>query len=38
VKVYLEAGKLRTNAACRNPCLDKGTLITPEDLQAGLKM
>jgi kynurenine formamidase len=37
VKVYQDAGKLRANAACKNPCLDKGTVITPEDLQAGLK-
>jgi kynurenine formamidase len=38
VKVYQNAGKLRANPACRNPCLDKGTVITPEDLQAGLKL
>jgi kynurenine formamidase len=38
VKVYQQAGKLGSNAACKNPCLDKGTLVTPEDLQAGLKM
>ncbi len=38
VKVYQDAGKLRTNAACKNPCLDKGTVITPDDLQAGLKL
>jgi len=38
VKVYQDAGKVRTNAACKNPCVDKGTVITPEDLQAGLKM
>jgi kynurenine formamidase len=38
VKVYQAANKLKSNAACRKPCLDKGTLITPDDLQAGLKM
>jgi kynurenine formamidase len=38
VKVFQAAGKLKTNAACRKPCLDGGTLITPADLQAGLRM
>ena len=38
VKVFQQAGKLKTNAACRKPCLDGGTIVTPEDLQAGLKM
>ncbi len=38
VKVFEQAGKLKSNAACRKPCLDKGTVITPADLQAGLKM
>ena len=38
VKVFQEAGKLKTNAACKNPCLDGGTVITAADLQAGLKM
>ena len=38
VKVFQEAGKLKTNAACRTPCLDGGTVITEADLQAGLKM
>ena len=38
VKVYQQANKLKSNAACRTPCLDKGTVITPEDLQAGLKL
>lgn len=37
VKVYQDAGKLHSNPACKNPCLDKGTVITLEDLQAGLK-
>lgn len=38
VKVYQDAGKLKPNAGCKSPCLDAGTLITPEDLQAGLKL
>jgi kynurenine formamidase len=38
VKVSQNAGKLKSNPACRTPCLDIGTVITPEDLQAGLKM
>jgi len=38
VKVYQDAGKLKPNAACKTPCIDKGTVITPEDLQAGLKL
>ena len=38
VKVFQEAGKLKSNAACRTPCLDAGTVITEADLQAGLKM
>lgn len=38
VKVYEAANKLKSNSACRKPCIDKGTVITPEDLQAGLKM
>jgi kynurenine formamidase len=38
VKVFQAAGKLKTNAACKNPCLDGGTVITEADLQAGLKM
>ncbi len=38
VKVLQAAGKLKTNPACRTPCLDAGTLITEADLQAGLKM
>ena len=38
VKVFQKAGKLKTNPACRTPCLDKGTVITTEDLQAGLKL
>src|SRR6476619_1891822 len=38
VKVFQDAGKLKTNPACKNPCLDGGTVITEADLQAGLKM
>jgi kynurenine formamidase len=38
VKVFQAAGKLRPNPACKNPCLEGGTPITPADLQAGLKM
>src|SRR5437899_59529 len=38
VKVFQAAGKFKGNAACKKPCLDKGTVITSADLQAGLKM
>ena len=38
VKVFQSAGKLKSNPACRTPCIDKGTVITTEDLQAGLKL
>ena len=38
VKVYQQAGKLKTNSACKKPCIDKGAVITAADLQAGLKM
>ena len=38
VKVYQQANKLKSNPSCRTPCLDKGTVITAEDLQAGLKL
>ncbi len=38
VKVFEAAGKLKSNPACKKPCLDKGTVITAADLQAGLKM
>ncbi len=37
VKVFQAAGKLKSNPACRTPCLDIGTVITPDDLQAALK-
>src|SRR5882757_2870476 len=38
VKVFQAAGKLKSNPACKTPCLDAGSLITEADLQAGLKM
>src|SRR5262245_26551704 len=38
VKVYQQANKFKTNANCKKPCLEKGTLITKADLEAGLKM
>jgi kynurenine formamidase len=37
VKVFQAANKLKANAACKNPCLDGGTVISEADLQAGLK-
>src|ERR1700741_926333 len=36
VKVFQNAGKLKSNPACRTPCLDGGTLITVAALQAAL--
>src|SRR6266478_9460297 len=38
VKVLQASGKFKGNSACKKPCLDKGTVITAADLQAGLKM
>ncbi|HEY3067552.1 MAG TPA: cyclase family protein [Methylomirabilota bacterium] len=38
VKVFQAAGKFKGNSACKKPCLDKGTVITAADLQAGLRM
>jgi kynurenine formamidase len=38
VKVFQAANKLKPNPACKNPCIDAGTVITEADLQAGLKM
>jgi len=38
VKVYQAAGKLTSNPACKKPCIEKGTVITRADLEAGLKM
>jgi kynurenine formamidase len=38
VKVFQQAGKLKSNPACQAPCLDGGTVITEADIQAGLKM
>ena len=37
VKVFQDGGKLKTNPACKAPCLDGGTVITEADIQAGLK-
>jgi kynurenine formamidase len=37
VKQFQAAGKLKSNPACRKPCLDKGTVIATDDLQAALK-
>jgi len=31
VKVYQQANKLKSNPACRKPCLDKGTVISAAD-------
>ena len=38
VKVHQAAGKLRSNPACKKPCLDKGTVISRADIEAGLRM
>src|SRR5712691_6676657 len=38
VKVYQQANKFKGNPACKKPCLEKGTVITGADIQAGLKM
>jgi kynurenine formamidase len=38
VKVYQQAGKFKGNSACKKPCLEKGTVITKADIEAGLKM
>src|SRR5262245_55252440 len=38
VKVYQQAGKLKPNPNCKKPCLDKGTVLTRADIEAGLKM
>src|SRR5216117_3724355 len=38
VKVYQAAGKFKGNAACKKPCIEKGTVITKADIEAGLKM
>src|SRR5260370_5633600 len=38
VKVFQEAGKLKTNSACRTPYLDGGTVITEPDIHAALKL
>src|SRR5216684_579028 len=38
VKVYQQAGKLKSNPNCKKPCLDKGTVLSKADLEAGLKL
>ena len=38
VKVFQAANKFKGNSACKKPCLEKGTVITAADLQAGLRM
>ena len=38
VKVFQAANKFKGNAACKKPCLEKGTVISAADIQAGLKM
>jgi len=38
VKVFKAAGKFKGNSACKRECLDKGTVISAADIQAGLKM
>jgi kynurenine formamidase len=38
VKVFQAAGKLKPNPNCKTPCLEGGTVITVDDLKAGLKM
>ena len=38
VKVFQQANKFKGNPACKKPCLEKGTVITAADIQAGLKM
>jgi kynurenine formamidase len=37
VKAFQAAGKLKSNPACRTPCIDGATVITEADLQAALK-
>src|SRR6202047_5286544 len=37
VKVFQAGNKLKTNAACKTPCLDGGTVITEADLQPRLE-
>jgi kynurenine formamidase len=38
VQVFKNANKLKSNPACKTDCLDGGTVITEDDLQAGLKL
>src|SRR6202035_2073967 len=38
LRVYKESGKLKKNPNCKGDCLEGGTVITPADLQAALKL
>jgi kynurenine formamidase len=38
VRYFQQQGKLKSNPACRKPCLDKGTVITGADLEGALRM
>ncbi len=38
VRYFQSQGKLKSNAACGKPCLDKGTQITAADIQGALRM
>jgi kynurenine formamidase len=38
VRVFKEAGKLKKNPNCKGDCLEGGTVITTDDLQAALKL
>lgn len=38
VKVFQQANKLKSNSNCKGPCLDAGTVISAEDVRAGLDL
>jgi kynurenine formamidase len=38
LRVFKEAGKLKSNPACKTDCLDGGTVISEADLQTALKL
>jgi kynurenine formamidase len=38
LRVFKEAGKLKSNPACKTDCLDGGTVISEADVQAALKL
>jgi kynurenine formamidase len=38
VKVFQAGNKLKANPNCKKPCIEKGTVISKADLEAGLKM